>query len=504
MPLHRSFHELIFSADPIDPNPYLDLRFQISFIRPDGQVSIADGFYDGDSTFRARAYCDTLGEWEWHSNSNIPGLNDQSGVFSVEPSSLPGKLRIHPDDPYQFVYDNSDWFLHIGDTGYRYVAASEPEWKAYIDQAAQMGATKIRTWFCEGRNDVQILLSEDRRSLNLPYWQEIDRRLAYAFEKYPHIIFKLIPYGEDTEEIRRYDTRDPACLLIGRYAQARFTAYPNVIWCPTNDREIVRDGELDGRKVRWLTINQMAGDIASREPWGTLVTNHQCRFKGYDFTECEWSNTVTLEDIDQVHGEILLNYRKKVSTPIVNDEDRYETYREPQHPRYFFRRLMWGSLLSGGHATYGGLRTFEPYDGELKGMQGYYDACRDGKLKEGAHDFNFIHQFFRDSCLTMVGLVPDDACVGGDALKWKCSRNKDTWIIYLANPTGADPETDNAAERIAEVTVKLPGGSYETRWFHPSKGVWSDTQTVSADAMSLQAPAPGDQILLLRRSNRPQ
>ena len=165
---------------------------------------------------------------------------------------------------------------------------------------------------------------------------------------------------------------------------------------------------------------------------------------------------------------------------------------------------MWGSLLSGGHATYGGLRTFEPYDGELKGMQGYYDACRDGKLKEGAHDFNFIHQFFRDSCLTMVGLVPDDACVGGDALKWKCSRNKDTWIIYLANPTGADPETDNAAERIAEVTVKLPGGSYETRWFHPSKGVWSDTQTVSADAMSLQAPAPGDQILLLRRSNRPQ
>ena len=77
----------------------------------------------------------------------------------------------------------------------------------------------------------------------------------------------------------------------------------------------------------------MAGDLASREPWGTLVTNHQCRFKGYDFTECEWSDIVTLEDIDQVDGRIILEYRQKASSPVVNDEDRYETYREPTHPR---------------------------------------------------------------------------------------------------------------------------------------------------------------------------
>ncbi|HUT19531.1 MAG TPA: hypothetical protein VM366_10250, partial [Anaerolineae bacterium] len=32
--------------------------------------------------------------------------------------------------------------------------------------------------------------------------------------------------------------------------------------------------------------------------------------------------------------------------PVVNDEDRYEFYRPPACPRYFFRRLMWGSLSS--------------------------------------------------------------------------------------------------------------------------------------------------------------
>jgi hypothetical protein len=497
-PRHRSLHELTFTAAVGPINPYLDLRFQISFIRPDSEVSIADGFYDGGSTFKARSYCDTVGEWEWHSSSNLSKLDGQSGHFSVDPSSLPGKLRIHPDDSHQFAYDNGDWFLHIGDTGYRYVAASEPHWQAYIDQAAQSGITKIRTWFCEGRSDVQVLLAEDRQGLNLPYWQEIDRRLAYACEQHPHIIFKLIPYGEDTEEIRRYDTRDPACLLIGRYAQARFTAYPNVIWCPTNDREIVRDSELDGRKVRWQTINQIAGDIASREPWSTLVTNHQCRFKGYDFTECEWSDIVTLEDIDQVHGRMLLDYRKQSSAPIINDEDRYETYRRPKHPRYFFRRLMWASLLSGGHATYGGLRTFEPYDGELKGMQGYYHACRDGKLKEGAHDFNFIHQFFKDRNISLVGMTPDDACVGNNPLKWKCARKEDTWIVYLANPTGTDPETDNASESTPDVDLDLPEGTYVASWFNPSKGDWIDfPDTIAPNRVT--APGPGDWILVAHR-----
>ena len=497
MPLHRSIHELTFTADPGEENPFLDLRFQVSFIRANGEVSIADGFYDGDSTFRVRAYCDTVGDWEWHTSSNISELDGQSGTFTVEPSDLPGKLRIHPDDPYQFAYDNGEWFLHIGDTGYRYVTASEQAWQAYIDQAAEMGATKIRTWFCEGRSDVQILISDDRKGLNLPYWQEIDRRLAYANEKCSHIQFKLIPYGEDTDEIRRYESRDPVSLLIARYAQARFTAYPNVHWCPTNDREIVRDGELDGRKVYWRTINQMAGDIASREPWGTLVTNHQCRFKGYDFAECEWSDIVTLEDIDQVHGQILLDYRQKASTPIINDEDRYETYRGPEHPRYFFRRLMWGSILSGGHATYGGIRTFEPFDGDLKGVFGYYDACRDGKLKKGAHDFNVIHKFFRDTGLTMVGMTPDDDCVGSNPLKWKCARNEDTWIVYLANPDGEEPEKDAASETVATVKLGMPIEDLEGIWYHVREGSWADARTVQAE---MEAPGPGDWVLLLKSS----
>jgi len=152
----------------------------------------------------------------------------------------------------------------------------------------------------------------------------------------------------------RHET-DALSQWIARYAQARFSAFPNVHWCVSNDHRIVpNDEELSGRKIHESTIDRIAKDMATREPRDTLLTNHQCRWSGYSFCDAEWSDTVILEDIDQVHGQLILEYRAKVKVPVINDEDRYEHYRPPEHPRYFFRRLMWSSLLSGGHTTYCG------------------------------------------------------------------------------------------------------------------------------------------------------
>jgi hypothetical protein len=178
------------------------------------------------------------GPWQWRSVANRPALDGKRGTFEVRPSPLPGKLRQHPQDPRQFAYDNGEWFLHLGDTAYRYVTDTEPLWQQYLDEAAQVGFNKIRTWFCRGRHDVTALFTKDRQGLDLAYWDEIERRLLYALEKYPHIQFQLIPYGEDWPELRRYGEGDRAALLVARYAQARFSAFPNVQWCISNDSHI--------------------------------------------------------------------------------------------------------------------------------------------------------------------------------------------------------------------------------------------------------------------------
>jgi|GEM_PF-158222 len=498
---HRGYSELSLKTAAKRANPYTDVEFTVTFSRPDGSSVSVDGFYDGEGTFKARAYCDTIGQWRWKSSSNIRDLDDKRGEFGVEASELLGKLRLHEKDPRQFAYDNGQWFLHIGDTGYRYVTQTEPKWKEYIDQAAKMKATKIRTWFCQGRSDVQILFAKNRKELNLPYWQEIDRRLRYALERHPHIIFKLIPYGEDTQELRRYDEGDEAAKLIARYAQARFSALPNIHWCISNDREIVTRGRLTGRRILRRTINKIGEDMAAREPWGTLITNHQSRWKGYDFVDAAWSDIITLEDLDQVHGNIFKEYYSKRAVPMVLDEDRYELWRNPKHDRYYFRRLMWAALISGGHATYGGLKTYEPYDGKLAGVQGYFDAVAAGKLERGADDFVHIHTFFSDSGLTFVNMKPDDGIVGNQPERSKCIHDNKAYIIYLANPDNSKPGEANVSRTTPKVTIRLPNNRFGARWFNPRDGQWTDGDRIAGDKQTLTAPGNGDWILLLKKEH---
>ena len=494
---HRGYFELSLESTAQIGNPFTDVELKVVFERPNGSEVPVEGFYDGQRIFRARAYCDTVGRWRWRCSSNVKDLDGRRGEFEVRASSLPGKLRLHGQDPRQFAYDNGQWFLHIGDTGYRYVTQTEPKWRQYIDQAAKMGATKIRTWFCQARSDVQVLFSEGRSRLNLSYWQEIDKRLIYAFEKHPEIIFELIPYGEDTEELRRYETGDEGAKLIARYAQARFSALPNVYWCISNDREIVTDGKLTGRRVLRQTIDKIGKDMAAAEPWGTLITNHQSRFKGYDFVDAPWSDIITLEDLDQVDGGLFREYYDKRPAPMVLDEDRYEHWRNPKHDRYFFRRLMWASLLSGGHATYGGLRTYEPYDEKVSGVQGYFDAIADGRLERGADDFVHIHKFFADAGLTLVNMKPGDAIVGGEPERFKCIHDDNTYIIYLANPDGSKPEQADVSGGTASVTIQLPKQEFGARWFNPRTGEWTGGGLLGGGEQELASPAEGDWILLL-------
>lgn len=506
--LHRCVYELEFQAEDDFTNPYFDVRLQVQFTRPDQSQVIVDGFYDGVNLFKARAYCDTLGKWSYRTQSNLESLNNKKGSFAVLPSKLPGKLRIHPDDPRQFAYDNGRWFLHISDTGYRFVVKTEPHWQEYIDQAAEAGFTKIRTWFAQARSTVEALYTPDREKLELGYWQEIDRRLQYSLNHYPHIILQLILYAEDTNELIRYGKGDRLSCYIARYAQARWSALPNVYWEISNDREIVDKTDLSrlqGREISYHVIAQIGRDMKAREPWGTLLTNQQNRFAGYAFVKEPWSDIITLEDIDQVAGRIILTYRQKGNDPVVLDEDRYENYRNPANPRYFFRRLMWASLLSGGHATYGGLRTYEAYDGgPVRGVQGYYRSNRRGVLSQGAHDYRHIHTFFADTGLTLVGMVPEDALVGGDPLRAKCIHDDRSYIVYAANPDGNTPRTDNPHIEKPTVNIQFPAGSYRVKWFNPRRGTWESESTISVRGFHPLKPPSigrilhGDWVILIQ------
>jgi hypothetical protein len=498
----RGVWEISLPLDDPRGNPFFDVEVHFVFTLPDDSQVRAEGFFQGDDRWAGRAYCAQVGRWKWRSVANRPALDAKSGEFEVQPSELPGKLRKHPQDPRQFAFDDGQWFLHLGDTGYRYVTATEPRWQQYIDEAAQVGFNKIRTWFCSGRHDVAGLFAKDRQGLDLAYWNEIERRLVYALEKHPHIQFQLIPYGEDWAELRRYSEGDRAARLVARYAQARFSAFPNVQWCISNDGDV---SSAEGRRnVAPATIDRIGRNMRGREPWCTLLTNHQKRFQGYSFVDADWSDIITLEDRDQVAGELVFKYRAlSKDDPVVLDEDRYGNYISPKHDRYFFRRLMWANLLSGGHATYGGLNTYEPYSAtnKLQGMHGYLTAVSDGRLDDGATDFPHIRCFFAEADLTLVGLQPSDAMAGNDGHAVKVIAGEKIVIAYLQNPDSRVPETANVAESQAVCRLHLPPGAWRIRWFDPRTGQWHDVarhkEISGGYTRDFESPFAGDAVLLL-------
>lgn len=493
----RSVYTIRFDLNDPDLMPDTEIEMEAYFIKPGGDTVLVPGFYDGKGIYKIRAYCGETGRWKFFTTSQTKRLNHRSGSFLVSPSTLPGKLRIHTEDSRQFMNDNGDWFLHIGDTGYRYLVDSEKRWKEYIDQAVRMGTTKVRCWFARSRHTVEALYNDDRSDLNLSYWQEMEKRLNYALEKFPHVIFQLIPFAEDDQELLRFSEGDIMSGRVIETMQARWSAYPNVTFCISNDRNIDENPDL------MEAVRSVGEKMSEREPWGTLITNHQKRYQGYAFVGDSWSDVITLEDIDQIDGGKVLEYRCLGTDPVVLDEDRYENWQNPVHDNYYFRRLMWANLLSGGHPTYGGLRTYESFTDTLtpRGIMGYYSANHYGLLEKGAHDFIHIHRFFAEKNLDLVNWIPSDSMAGRDPAITKCTRKGNDYIIYLQNPD--DPYNHisaDASDSIPEAVIDLQETEYLAAWFCPRSGTWYKTDTIKGKEQT-KLPAPGgkDWVLYLKK-----
>jgi hypothetical protein len=95
--------------------------------------------------------------------------------------------------------------------------------------------------------------------------------------------------------------------------------------------------------------------------------------------------------------------------------------------------------------------------------------------------------------------------VGGDPLRAKCAHDEKTILVYLANPTDGNPETDNPGAEKPSATIDLPSGKWGARWFNPRTGEWTAGKPIAGGASrKLTAPhedrsTAGDWVLLLRR-----
>jgi len=143
-------------SNPYDPGE-IDLRVQ--FTSPSGKVLEAGAFwyqgYDqetrqaaGRPGWQARFTPTETGLWTAVACAPALGLYSQAITFEVIPSTKPGFIRIHPENPNYLAYDNGDFFFPIGLNMAWCRGCSDPidQYKQWLDHFSANGGNTIRLW----------------------------------------------------------------------------------------------------------------------------------------------------------------------------------------------------------------------------------------------------------------------------------------------------------------------------------------------------------------------
>ena len=536
-------HEIVLTGIGSVANPF-DTDATVTFTPPSGteRAVAVQAFYDGGNTWRARLYVSECGTWRWRSRSaDDENLNGQSGSFTVLQSNLRGKLRSHPKNNRWWATDDGRTFLNLADTAYiLFRSPNDPNqpvtddtFRQYVRADRRLGVTSMRAGGCGGyagwsRFVRGVMPSYDRSnwcwqedytaSGSNRYWerfdlnrfQTTDRRLQWLLDNDPDMYIQLIMGSK--EGSKWFEIPQPYRERTVQYMIARWSAWPQVYFQIVNDTLYTGSrGETNQAMVR-----EIAGLMTELDPFGTLRSAGAKRDADNPFTldkDWDWHTYLHTEETTEIDAHVCDYYYQQLKVPVhvYHGEDIYEQDNRSVEatladPRYYFRRLFWSVLLSGGSPTYGGrYGVLHPYDAT---------AGREWRLEReqlvfdeqlvGLDDIVYVREFFARRNIDLGLFTPDDGAVTviptpkpeahGPSRAQCTRRNHQEYLIYL--PCARDGElagsrtggTDQQKSRgsCSVDQQKTPGvrldlreasGTFRVEWFR------------AADGTSLQGPS---------------
>lgn len=445
-------------------NPYLQMPgdgftpgFLVgTFNGPNSEVITIDGFWDGGDTWKIRTAATSVGEWEYMTSSSDPGLDGKSGSFLAVPSSHKGFLRINPDYPRTFMFDDGTPFLWMGATiGTFYLYPEKIDMRdgsfqevhntlalaGYNNYLFSSQILKKKSNFVENEGGFNFL-HKDADQLNPSYWQWADLRLEYVNDK--GIIPGILLGWPDQKIFSRFS--DVQLKRAWRYAIARYSAY-NIVWNLF--------GEIDEAGSEWMSIANDYGNVVQKfDPFDHLRTTHHTRSSSaladepwYDFIE-QQSQSIKLADAD----------RSRYQMPVVNAESYYEGETGSAKD---IRKFSWILMTHGVFFQYGKIRATEQSKGQL------YNGI--------------LYDFYKD--IEWWDLEPIQDLISGPGAHGHGSPGSE-YVIYLENG--------------GEVTVDLTAacGELNVKWYNPRTGEYSEQPTSSGRMQNtFTAQSSGDWVL---------
>ena len=238
---------------------------------------------------------------------------------------------------------------------------------------------------------------------NLQSFQRTDRKLKLLLNDYPSMYIQVLLVTEPN-----WNNKDTEWLTINATLRtqlwqnmiARWAAFPNVFWSVSNDLGDVSSPTVDPWWNKSYNNNvALANEIGcywmggstctpqtGNDPWRTSrpMSMGHLRWRVDSSISKPWHTYITSYTNADISAQEMdgsmnlpLAYKQKYAAtpkPVYNTEDMYEAgsqepgtdYKLVVHANYFFRKLFWSYLLSGGGATYGSETTWSMeyvYDG---------------------------------------------------------------------------------------------------------------------------------------------
>ncbi|MBN1671018.1 MAG: DUF5060 domain-containing protein [Kiritimatiellae bacterium] len=439
--------EIKLTARHTYENPYTDVNVTAVFRGPRGTRKTVRAFWDGGKTFIVRFTPTRPGSWRYTitNDRRDPGLK-ASGAVQVRPApaGAHGFVRVDPAHPYHFVYDDGTRYFMLGTTYYCIVqnALAGDRWKKSIDQIEKYGISKARIllypWGATNYPDSEPF-EGDHDHLNLKHWRALDRVIGYMAER--GIVADLMWFAN----VARHHAKITQDHRYVRYGLARFAAYPNVIWCLTNEwnyavqragkkrEDFIRIGKIVRKEDPWLE------EGAYRRP---LSTHQQTRVD-FQFHHCDWHTHVIVQNgrrnwerfaEGDRWGNLSIVYNWGYNMPVVNDEYGYIGETDKQNfgdgtprakvTRAVHRNAMWSIYAAAGYGSTADHR-------KRNGAHGWQSA--DWHEHPGFYgDIKRLVDFFTRRGIAYWKMWPANAIVSAGDRVYACGHYASEYVVYAA------------------------------------------------------------------------
>lgn len=345
-------------SGPSAGNPFVDTKLSATFICQDRKFE-AEGFYDGDGTYRIRCMPDREGQWTYETRSNVAELNGKSGTFTCTKPSERNHGPVRVRETFHFEYADGTPHWSVGTTCYAWIHQGSELEEQTLKTLATAPFNKMRMCvfpkrYSRNANEPPLYPYEgtppnqwDFKKFNPKFFQHLEKRIAQLRDlgiEADLILFH--PYDEGHWGFDRMPAEADDLYL--KYIVARLASFRNIWWSMANEWDFMtqkKESDFD----RYLQI------VARSDPYNHLRSVHNARLI-YDHnkpgvTHVSMQNGSALADF----GRGIL-YRDAWRKPVVFDEVKYEGNIEKRWGNLSAEEMVhrfWQGTIAGTYVGHG-------------------------------------------------------------------------------------------------------------------------------------------------------